>query len=155
MTEFFNGYTVYFQFNNKLKIRNYGNIQTEIPPFHRRRQAGHYVFPSDSPQKYENGLHRLPRHARRMGRADFVHPHHRHTGTAGGTATDCLQTAVGLQANHLADHGKGTGNAGIHGGRHRVGTPPPATLPDLVQLHPRYGGEKAPHRPIRYRQDLP
>ena len=35
MTEFFNGYTVYFQFNNKLKIRNYGIIQTEIPPFHR------------------------------------------------------------------------------------------------------------------------
>lgn len=28
MTEFFNGNTVYFQFNYKLKIRNYGIIQT-------------------------------------------------------------------------------------------------------------------------------
>lgn len=35
MTEFFNGYTVYFQFNKKLKIRNYGIIQTKIPPFYR------------------------------------------------------------------------------------------------------------------------
>ena len=107
--------SLYFHLDNNLKIRHHGNIQTEIPPFHRRRQARHFVFPSDSPQKHENCLHRLSYHTRGMGRADFVHTHYWHTGTAGGTATDYLQGTVGLQTNHLADYGKGAGNGGIYG----------------------------------------
>ena len=48
-----------------------------------------------------------------------------------------------------------TSSVRVTGTPERVGIPAPAAVPDLVQLHPWHGGEKAPCRQVRNRQDLP